>query len=59
MQRKWNEVLEGFFLSSFNEKFEGIIKSIYFGENKMTFTGDVVEQFYWQLRDSNSRMEKT
>lgn len=25
----------------------------------MTFTGSVVEQFYWKLRDSNSRMENT
>lgn len=59
MQKKWNEILEGFFLGSFSEKFEGIVKSLYFGDNKMAFTGEIVEQFYWQLRDSNSRMEKT
>lgn len=58
IQSRRTSLLEDFFMKGFEDVYGDIIQSVYFGKKTISMNGDMAEEFYWRLKESNSKLPR-
>ena len=58
IQNRRAAIVEHFFMGGFHEKYQDLVEGIFLGTKTIHLNGEIAEEFYWRLKDSNDKLAR-